>query len=687
MATINKDLGMVTAYAYARSKGYTGSEEEFAQYIANVGQTAQAAAESAESAARSATTAGQSAESAAQSALEVSGAVTDAEAAATAAGESEAAAVESATDAETEALKSEGHAVGKQDGVDVDAQSEYYQNNSKYYSDRAKDIYDDAVEVRDSIPADYSTLSQDVSALKADLSNISGGYIDLLSNATYYDGYYDANASYTGTGTEGKVTGWGVVLIPVTKGDKIIISGMARGGTNSAWLNSDTLTDVYAVFSSATNDGEKTCMTNWLALSVRDPASNYTSYNVGYGFISATHDVEKEIGVYDFSAVFEFGNISISANGWSYSDSTTRVRTKNGETIHISAGVKIGLSDYSNARYYIGWKDAESYGSRGWLREDFVTTTEGDYVVLITSVPEHSEASVNNLASLFFNDSVSIYGKINEAEQDIARLDVRCDLFNIVLANSNIRSINHRGYNSIAPENTLPAYKLSKEKGFEWVETDVRWTSDGVPVLLHDETINRTARNADGTTIENDIYIKDITYEQALTYDFGIRKGEAYRGTKIPTYAEFLALCRNIGLKPYVELKSSDATTELLNGLIQTSKESGISEKITYISDSVDLLSSIGDTVKNSGLGLVTGSVNANTIASISSLKSKTERAFADSMSYTSAEIELCTAADIPLEVWTINAVGTVLALPNYVSGVTSDTLIAGYELYIANMT
>jgi hypothetical protein len=179
MSAIDKDLGMATAYAYAVSKGYTGTEEEFAQYIANVGQTAQAAAESAESAARSATTAGQSAESAAQSALEVSGAVTDAEAAATSAGESEAAAVESAADAETEALKSEGHAVGKQDGVDVDAQSEYYQNNSKYYSDRAKDIYDDAVEVRDSIPADYSQLSQDVDDLKADLSDKLDAYLNV----------------------------------------------------------------------------------------------------------------------------------------------------------------------------------------------------------------------------------------------------------------------------------------------------------------------------------------------------------------------------------------------------------------------------------------------------------------------------------------------------------------------------
>lgn len=173
---------MATAYAYAVSKGYTGTEEEFAQYIANVGQTAQAAAESAESAARSATTAGQSAESAAQSALEVSRAVEDVEAAATAAGESEAAASDSADDAQADALKAEGFSVGKQDGVDVDAQSEYYQNNSKYYSDRAKDIYDDAVEVRDSIPADYSQLSQDVDDLKADLSEL-GTRVDNIEEA------------------------------------------------------------------------------------------------------------------------------------------------------------------------------------------------------------------------------------------------------------------------------------------------------------------------------------------------------------------------------------------------------------------------------------------------------------------------------------------------------------------------
>ena len=96
-----------------------------------------------------------------------------------------------------------------------------------------------------------------------------------------------------------------------------------------------------------------------------------------------------------------------------------------------------------------------------------------------------------------------------------------------------VRSINHRGYNTVAPENTLPAYELSKENGFQFVETDIAFTKDGVPVLLHDAEINRTARNADGSEPDRMIEIRKITYEEALVFDFGIWKGEAYKKADI----------------------------------------------------------------------------------------------------------------------------------------------------------
>ena len=62
--------------------------------------------------------------------------------------------------------------------------------------------------------------------------------------------------------------------------------------------------------------------------------------------------------------------------------------------------------------------------------------------------------------------------------------------------NKTMISVNHRGYSTVAPENTLPAYKLSKKMGFDYVETDVCFTSDNIPVLLHDGTIDRTSNGS-----------------------------------------------------------------------------------------------------------------------------------------------------------------------------------------------
>ena len=47
-----------------------------------------------------------------------------------------------------------------------------------------------------------------------------------------------------------------------------------------------------------------------------------------------------------------------------------------------------------------------------------------------------------------------------------------------------VKSINHRGYSVGAPENTLPAFTMSKKMGFNFVEADVTFTKDGVPDLL-----------------------------------------------------------------------------------------------------------------------------------------------------------------------------------------------------------
>ena len=56
--------------------------------------------------------------------------------------------------------------------------------------------------------------------------------------------------------------------------------------------------------------------------------------------------------------------------------------------------------------------------------------------------------------------------------------------------------IMHRGYNKVAPENTLAAFRLAAEMGFKAVECDIQFTKDGVPVVIHDSSVTRTSNVA-----------------------------------------------------------------------------------------------------------------------------------------------------------------------------------------------
>lgn len=105
-----------------------------------------------------------------------------------------------------------------------------------------------------------------------------------------------------------------------------------------------------------------------------------------------------------------------------------------------------------------------------------------------------------------------------------------------------MRYSSHRGGMFYAPENTIPAFLYAIENGYDQIETDPQLTCDGVVVLMHDDTINRTCRNADGSMIKEPVKVSDLTYEQLMQYDAGIAMGEEFRGTKVPRLDELFEL-------------------------------------------------------------------------------------------------------------------------------------------------
>ena len=90
----------------------------------------------------------------------------------------------------------------------------------------------------------------------------------------------------------------------------------------------------------------------------------------------------------------------------------------------------------------------------------------------------------------------------------------------------------HRGFNTVAPENSMPAFGAAVALGAEEIEFDLWSTKDRVLVSCHDSTLDRVS-NGSGK-------IYDHTYEELLQLDFGVKHGERFKGLKIPTFEEIL---------------------------------------------------------------------------------------------------------------------------------------------------
>src|SRR5262245_52147642 len=90
----------------------------------------------------------------------------------------------------------------------------------------------------------------------------------------------------------------------------------------------------------------------------------------------------------------------------------------------------------------------------------------------------------------------------------------------------------HRGAPDVAPENTIVGFEAAEETGVEYLENDIHRTSDGVLVVIHDETVNRTT-NGRGK-------VSDMTLEQVRALDAGSRFGAAFEGERVPTFEEFM---------------------------------------------------------------------------------------------------------------------------------------------------
>ncbi|MBQ8291777.1 MAG: hypothetical protein IJX88_04650 [Clostridia bacterium] len=148
------------------------------------------------------------------------------------------------------------------------------------------------------------------------------------------------------------------------------------------------------------------------------------------------------------------------------------------------------------------------------------------------------------------------------------------------------RTCAHRGFNTVAPENSMPAFGAAVSLGAEEIEFDIWATKDGELVSLHDCSLDRVS-NGTGLVWEQ-------TYEELLRYDFGVKYTEAFTGLKIVTFEEILKkfACHTV-MNIHVKLWEHDEDNLMLEKIVGLIRKYDCEKYVYFMSSSDKALAAV----------------------------------------------------------------------------------------------
>ena len=180
-----------------------------------------------------------------------------------------------------------------------------------------------------------------------------------------------------------------------------------------------------------------------------------------------------------------------------------------------------------------------------------------------------------------------------------------------------MKSVARIGYNTTDP-NTPPAqsmdsFFLAAKHGYKILLADCTFTSDHVPVCIHDDTINAEARNPDGTAIGTTLYPGNLTLAQLNYYDWGYYKGASYKGYPLNTVENFLTFCKINGFYPFLEIRGTIQSDDNADSLAAIINKLGFDGNITFIVDDVPFINQLKTRISKFKFYVVIGSVYTET--------------------------------------------------------------------------
>lgn len=167
-------------------------------------------------------------------------------------------------------------------------------------------------------------------------------------------------------------------------------------------------------------------------------------------------------------------------------------------------------------------------------------------------------------------------------------------------------TVAHRGYSSVAPENTLAAVAAGMRTGAEYVEIDVHTTADGLPVVLHDQTVDRTTEGTGDVAV--------LPGAQVTALDAGSWFSPAFAGQHLPTFAQVLDLLETGSSTLLLEIKGPETSAEV-ERVVDMVVEAGLEDRVVLQSFDVAALRYAREHAPQIPRGLLRGSLDADPVA------------------------------------------------------------------------
>lgn len=205
--------------------------------------------------------------------------------------------------------------------------------------------------------------------------------------------------------------------------------------------------------------------------------------------------------------------------------------------------------------------------------------------------------------------------------------------------------IGHRGASATSPENTMPAFTAAWDAGAAWIETDVQPTADDQPILLHDDTVDRTT---DGTG-----RVDTFTAASLAALDAGSWFGPSFAGTRVPRLSELLAALSG-DRRVLLEVKGPH-TAPQARAIVDGIRAAGADRKVLLQSFEVPVLRELRAILPDEPLGLLVESIGDDPVGDCQALGAITYNPYVGSVLELPGLITTLHAAGIATIPWTVD--------------------------------